>query len=96
MSSELIDKVSEILKKVDIPDRHTFFQIEKFIIGKETTVHSQFWAIIRELQARLETIRAFEKELKDAEDNLELFDLRIEKLDITIKLLAQEEPNPYQ
>jgi hypothetical protein len=80
-----LTKVDEILKKANIPDRHTFFQIEKFIIGKETTAQAQLWAIARELQARKETIDNFDKELKDVEDNLELMDLKIERIDRSIK-----------
>ena len=85
MSTELIKKINTILEKANLPDRHTFFQIEKFIIGKEPTVQSQLWAIIRELQARIETVEQFEKDLKDSEDNIELFDIKIERLDIAIK-----------
>lgn len=90
MSTEELSKINEILEKADLPDRHTFFQIEKFIIGKEPTVQSQLWAIIRELQARRETVEQFEKDLKDSEDNIELFDIKIEKLD---RLLKKESNN---
>jgi hypothetical protein len=81
----VLSKVDEILKKANIPDRHTFFQIEKFIIGKEPTAQAQLWTIARELQARKETIDNFDKELKDVEDNLELMDLKIERIDRSIK-----------
>lgn len=84
-TEELISKVNTILQKADAPDRHTFFQIEKFIIGKEPTAQAQLWAIIRELQARAETVKSFEKDLADAEDNLELFDIKIERLDRMIR-----------
>ncbi len=30
LSSELIEKIDEILERADIPERHTYFQIEKF------------------------------------------------------------------
>jgi hypothetical protein len=90
VSTELIKKTNTILEKANLPDRHTFFQIEKFIIGKEPTVQSQLWAIIRELQARVETVEQFEKDLKDSEDNIELFDIKIERLDIAIKEESQK------
>jgi chromosome segregation ATPase len=93
MSTELIEKVDSILKKADIPDRHTFFQIEKFIVGKEPTAQGQLWQITRELQARRETIDAYKHDLKDAEDNLELFDIKIERFDREIRQLAQESTN---
>lgn len=82
---DLISKVDSILEKANLPERHTFFQIEKFIIGKEPTAQAQLWAIVRELQARNETINQFKKDLKDAEDNLELFDIKIERLNRAIR-----------
>lgn len=85
MSKELLKKANQIIEVADLPDRHTFFQIEKFIIGKEPTAQAQLWAIIRELQARVETIDQLEKDLQDAEDNLELFDIRIERIDRHIR-----------
>lgn len=85
MSMDLISKVDSILEKANLPERHTFFQIEKFIIGKEPTAQAQLWAIVRELQARNETINQFKKDLKDAEDNLELFDIKIERLNRAIR-----------
>lgn len=85
MSTELLNKVQKIVNQVNMPDRHTFFQIEKFIIGKEPTAQAQLWAIVRELQARLDTVEQFQKDLKDAEDNLELFDIRIERLNRAIR-----------
>jgi hypothetical protein len=85
MSTELIEKVETILNKVDLPDRHTFFQLEKFVIGKEPTVQAQLWQIVREMQARLETVDSYRKQLEDAEDTLELFDLKIERQNRTIR-----------
>lgn len=85
MSTELIEKVESILNKVDLPDRHTFFQLEKFVIGKEPTVQAQLWQIVREMQARIETVDSYRKQLEDAEDTLELFDLKIERQNRTIR-----------
>jgi hypothetical protein len=85
MSIELLEKTNDLLEKAKIPDRHTYFQIEKFIIGKEPTAQSQLWAILKELQSRKETVEQFHKDLKDAEDNLELFDIKIERLNRLIK-----------
>ena len=94
MSTELIEKVDEIIKKANLPDRHTLFQLEKFVIGKEPTAQAQLWAIVRELQARKETLESFEKDLADAEDNLELFDIKIVRLNRQIDILKNMVPNP--
>lgn len=95
-TEELLTKTQEILNKVKLPDRHSFFQLEKFVIGKEPTGNAQVWQIVRELDARHETVDAYKKDLADAEDNLELFDIRIERTDIEIRKLAKldlEEPS---
>lgn len=86
-----MEKVDSILKKSEMPDRHTFFQIEKFLIGKEPTGQAQLWQIVRELEARKETIENYKKQLEDAEDELELFDIRIERLDRKIRKFANAE-----
>lgn len=96
MSIELTERVEEILKKAQMPNRHTFYQLQKFVIGKEPTGQSQLWQIVRELEARMETVYCYRKDLADAEDNLELFDLKIERLDREIRMFAgiSEEDNP--
>lgn len=88
-SLELLEQVDEILKKAALPDRHTCFQLEKFNIGREPTAQAQLWQIVRELQVRRDTIDAYEKDLKDAEDNLELFDIKIERLNREIHREAE-------
>lgn len=87
----LIKKAEEILNHADLPDRHTFFQLEKFNIGKEPTAQAQLWQIVREMQARMETVDSYRRQLEDAEDNLELFDLKIERANRQIREFAKEE-----
>ena len=91
MTSELLRKTDEILKKVDIPDRHTYFQLEKFNIGREPTGQAQLWQIVRELQVRRDTTDAYNKDLRDAEDNLELIDIRIERLNREIREMSKHD-----
>ena len=98
MSTELIEKVHTILNKASLPDRHTFFQLEKFVIGKEPTAQSQLWQIIREMQARIETVDSYRKQLEDAEDTLELFDIKIERQNRAIREESKvdlEHPNVF-
>ncbi len=89
MSTDILIGVDEILKKADMPERHTFYQIEKFIIGKEVTVQAQLWSIVRELRARRDTIDGFKKDLKDTEDNLEMFDVKIQRMERFIRKETQ-------
>lgn len=96
MSTELTEKVDSILKNAELPERHTFFQLEKFLIGKEPTGQAQLWQIVRELRARQETVDSYRKQLEECEDELELFDIRIERLDRTIRDLSKVDIEPVQ
>jgi len=96
MSTELSEKVDEILKNAKLPDRHTFFQIEKFLIGKEPTGQAQLWQIVRELNARQETVESYKKQLEDCEDEFELFDIKIERFNRNIRDLAKIEPETIE
>jgi hypothetical protein len=80
MSSELLTKVESILKSSELPERHTSFQIEKFIIAKEPTIQGQLWQIVREVRARYESLEAMELQLKDMEDDAAIIDIRIVRL----------------
>jgi hypothetical protein len=85
-----MEKVDAILAAADIPDRHSFFQIEKFIIGKEVTGQAQLWAIVRELRARRETVEQHHRDLSDAEDNLELLEIKVHRAERMIRRLAED------
>lgn len=86
-AQDLINEVQDILDKNDLPDRPSFFQIEKFVIGKEPTFQAQLWQIVREMQVRVETIANYQDELENAEDELELFDVQLERLNRHIDML---------
>lgn len=86
MSSELLQKVNAILQETEIPERHTFFQIKNFIIGKEYTVQGQLWQVVRELKARKESLDALELQIADGEDNVALIDIEIEDLNSELEI----------
>jgi hypothetical protein len=82
---QVVEKANAVLNNVNLPDRHSYFQIEKFIIGKEGTLQGKLWQIVKEIDVRMETFDTYQKQLEDAEDNLELMDIKIEKLEIQIR-----------
>lgn len=86
--TNLWEKVQTILQENEIPDRHTFFQLKNFVIGKECTVQGQLWQAIREMKARKESVEALELQIENAEDELELIDIKIER----IQTLNQTDP----
>jgi len=79
MSSEYNEKIEELLKN-EIVDRHSFFQLKYFVIGKEPTIQAKLWRCLRELQSRKETIDSINLELEDIEDRKLLMIIEMEKL----------------
>lgn len=60
-------------------NRHSYFQLKYFVIGKEPTLQAQMWQCLRELQARKETLDSITLEIEDVKDQLELLDLEIDE-----------------
>ena len=75
MSDKLLISLEETLGKFKIPERHSFFQIKNFIIGKEPTPAAQLWQIIRELKVRKDQIESIKLQIEDAKDSLEEIEL---------------------
>lgn len=83
MSSELINKADDILEKHSIADRHSYFQLKNYIIGKEHTLHGKMWQCIRELKTRRDSVDAIKLQIEDVNDKMELIDIQQEKFKIT-------------
>lgn len=76
---ELIEKAKEIINNADLKERHSFFQLNHFIIGKEPTIQSKLWQCIREINSRVETLESYKEEILTTEENFEILNLKIEK-----------------
>ena len=72
MSEEIIRRVDDVLDGADVPERHTYFQMKHFIIGKECTVQGQLWQVVRELRARRESLETLTDQLADLDDDIKL------------------------
>lgn len=77
-SSEL-----ERITKNESKERHSYFQLQYFLIGKEPTVQAKMWRCIRELKTRKESMEALNLEIEDANDDLELLDIEDTSFGIT-------------
>lgn len=75
---DLRKEMGEILNR-DIVNRHSFFQLKYFVVGKEHTTQSQLWCCIRELQARKQSMDHMRREIEELKDNLELLAIEIER-----------------
>ena len=76
----IIEQLNEVCKSYRIPHSHSDFQIANFIIGKETSTVAKQWQCLRELQARHETLTNLSDDLEEADENIQLANLDLQKL----------------
>lgn len=77
-NKDLMTELRDVL--VNEPaERHSYFQMKYFIVGKEPTTQSKMWQCIREIKARHDSLEAIELELEEAGDNLELIEININR-----------------
>lgn len=76
MSSEnqLIEEVNQLLEN-EVCQRHSYFQLKYFLIGKEPTNQAKMWQCLRELKTRRQSIKAIRLERDELKDKLELLDI---------------------
>lgn len=72
------EQLNAITEKNKILPKHTNFQIEHFMLGKETSTNGKLWQCIRELGSRKENLTAVNLEIDETRDNLELANLKLE------------------
>lgn len=90
MSQDVPQKIDEIINKAYMPERHTYFQLKNFVIGKEVTIQAQLWQVVRELRARKDTIENLVAQLEDADDMLELGEIKLDRISANIKRLTEQ------
>lgn len=83
--NELLTEIDEVLKN-DVSQRHSYFQMKYFIIGKEPTLQAKMWQCLRELKSRRESLSAIELEFEDLKDKLELLDISIKRFEMAENL----------
>ncbi len=75
----MLNEIKEILDKKVVVNRHSDFQIEKFIVGKEVTPSAKAWQCIRELKSRYESLISLEMEIANVLDDIEIKKIEIEE-----------------
>jgi hypothetical protein len=63
-----------------LPSKHSDFQIENFIIGKEIDINGKIWQCLRELSARKDSLDAVLLEIQQVNDDIELNEIKVQKL----------------
>jgi len=72
--------VNLIIKNIlqnEVVERHSYFQLKHFLIGKEPTIQSKLWRCIREIKIRQDSIDAINLEIEDVKDDIELIELSL-------------------
>ena len=78
--SDLINEMNEVLSQQEIAQRHSYFQLKYFLIGKEPTIQSKMWQCLKELENRQENIENMVLEKEELKDKLELLDIGIKRI----------------
>lgn len=85
-------KISKEMNELNLDDmvnRHSFFQLKYFLLGKEPTHQAKLWQCLRELDSRKESWEALLLEIDDVNDNLKLLKLQIERLESKDKFKSE-------
>lgn len=78
MEHELYQNMEEVLKHSP-ENRHSYFQMKYFVIGKEVTTQAQMWQCLRELQSRKATIDSLSLSIEETKDQIELQEIELTK-----------------
>lgn len=71
IDEKLQDQVAEIVK-ADVPSRHTFFQLNFFVLGKEPTHQARLKRCVDELRSRKHSMDGLLAEIEDLKDRNQL------------------------
>jgi hypothetical protein len=86
---ELFEKINVLVEKAP-ENRHSYYQLKHFIIGKQPTTQSQLWQCLTELQSRKETIDNLTMQVEDLRDDLLLLQIKESKVKVVYSEDEQE------
>lgn len=78
------EKLDDILA-LEVAQRHSYFQLKYFLIGKEPTNQAKMWQCLRELKARKDSLDNLILEQEDTKDQLELLKIEEKRFEINPK-----------
>jgi len=79
MSIDIYSRACALLSRNSMPNRHTFFQLKHFILGKEVTTQAKLQKCIREIEARKNTIKSLILSIEESIDEIKILEIK-EKL----------------
>jgi len=83
-NDQILSEMNELLQH-EPTQRHSYFQLKYFLIGKEPTIQSKMWQCLRELKNRKDSLQSMDLEISETNDKLLLLDINIQKLEHNIK-----------
>ena len=86
------EEIHNILEKSPA-ERHSYFQLRYFLIGKEPTHQGKMWQCLRELKVRKESLQSLDLEYEDQKDKLELLEVEEGLLNLSQNNLENNEDN---
>lgn len=82
MEKRMIDFSDDMKKICNLPikERHSYFQLQYFLLGKEPTIQAKMWRCVQELKTRKENLLAMEMEIEEIEDDIEILEIQIDSI----------------
>lgn len=74
-NTEFQERIDRLVEKAP-ENRHSYYQLKYFVIGKQPTTQSQLWQCLTELQSRKETMDNIHMQVEDLKDELQILDLQ--------------------
>lgn len=85
---EIFAKINKILEQAP-ENRHSYYQLKYFVLGKEPTTQAQMWQCLRELESRKDTIDTLQLQIEDTKDEIELMKINHEKFYVNDDVVYQ-------
>lgn len=87
---DLYKEVREVLKNEPV-ERHSYFQLKYFLIGKEPTLQAKMWQCLRELKTRIESLESLGLEIEETKDRKSLLDISVERLNLELSNISKDD-----
>lgn len=81
MSSEILKKADNLMVISKVSNRHTFYQLKHFVLGKEVTTQAKMKKCLREIEARVSALKSMNLAIEEAEDDIRVLELKLEVLE---------------
>jgi hypothetical protein len=88
--NEIVKSMDEIFSKNEVVERHSFFQLQHFVIDMEPTVQGKLHACLRELKTRRLSLESMQLESQDLQDKQSLLVMDLEDLQVDINEWKKE------